>query len=219
MVKLTICIPDILQSDGKHTCRSSLGARSTQGGRQRPSPWLQGQINAAPIHGWLLEEKFVLLPLNFIMVLFPSFSAATSASRDGEGWVWGVNIRLILQKSGQSACLKDAYWIHSELLWRKKIITELNVFLPRSWTACRNSERTRKKRRTKENVQGGAFVPNTSLVNGMPFNQGATREHFYHSSSIYNSTRWQLRRVEKVDLICRKQINGCKPLISESLQQ
>lgn len=58
-----------------------MGGAEHPGGAAGPSPWLQGQINAAPIHGWLLEEPFVLLPFNFLTGLFPPFSAATRASR------------------------------------------------------------------------------------------------------------------------------------------
>lgn len=47
--------------------------------------------------------------------------------------------------------------------------------------------RTRKKRGGQKMYKEG-FVRRTSLVNGMAFNQGATREHFCHSGSIYNST-------------------------------
>lgn len=76
-----------------------------------------------------------------------------------------------------------------------------------------------KERRAGGKMCKEGFVPRTSPVNGMPFNQGATGEHFCHSGSIYNSTLWQLWQVEKADLIWGKWITGCQTLIWDWMRQ
>lgn len=104
---------------------------------------------------------------------------------------------------GERAILMPSWYLfRKSVSWGRLMGFKSVFFSPPSLSSLvqptsREPEKSADKGGWHLTMSKGGFVPRTSLVNGVPFNQGATRENHYTFQPIYNSTLWRTQ-------VCRK---------------
>lgn len=160
------------------------------------------------LQGSLVEQNMLLLLLNWMQgrfnFKFSMFFFPLQPLHPREKYK-RKKTQALLNTSGHCSFIASIW--RRTVTWGdlKSAVGIVHVFFPAFFYLSIYKQRVRKEEKwgRQWTMFKARFVPWTLLLNAMPFNQRATRENLYSFASIYNSTVWQLKSMEKLIWLVR----------------